>query len=95
MATINGAVAQGRSDCGVLKVGNKADLIVLNTDVPWMTPVHNMETNLVYSAQGSDICLTMVDGVVLYRDGEYPTLDIEKIKANARASTQRVLARLG
>lgn len=95
MATINGAVAQGRSDCGVLKVGNKADLIVLNTDVPWMTPVHNMETNLVYSAQGSDICLTMVDGIVLYQDGEYPTLDIEKIKANARASTQRVLARLG
>ena len=49
----------------------------------------------MYSAQGSDICLTMVDGIVLYQDGEYPTLDIEKIKANARASTQRVLARLG
>ncbi|MDD5952134.1 MAG: amidohydrolase [Oscillospiraceae bacterium] len=94
MATVNGAKGQGRPDCGVLRVGNKADLIVLNLDVPWMYPVHSMETNLVYSAQGSDVCLTMVDGVVLYRDGEYPTLDIEKIQANAAASTKAVLSRL-
>lgn len=94
IATINGAKAQGRADCGMLKVGNKADLIVLDVDKPWMYPVHSMENNLVYSAQGSDVVLTMVDGTVLYQDGEYPTLDIEKIKYDAVQSTKEILQRL-
>lgn len=94
MATVNGAKAQGRTDCGVLKTGAKADLIVLNVDVPWMEPVHSMENNLVYAAQGSDVVLTMVDGKVLYRDGVYPHLDIEAIRARARESTRAVLSRL-
>lgn len=95
IATVNGAKAQGRPDCGVLRVGNKADLIVLNIDVPWMQPVHSMENNLVYAAQGSDVVLTMVDGKVLYRDGIYPHLDIEKLQAQAAKSTSSVLERLG
>ncbi len=94
IATANGAKAQGRGDCGALAVGKKADLIVLNTDVPWMQPIHSMENNLVYAAQGSDVVLTMVDGVVLYRDGEYPTLDIEKIQWNAGESARKILSRL-
>ncbi len=94
IATVNGAKAQGRADCGVLKVGNKADLIVMNVDVPWMYPVHTMENNLIYSAQGSDVVLTMVDGTVLYQDGCYPTLDIEKIKFEAVQSTNEILQQL-
>ena len=94
IATVNGAKAQGRDDCGVLKVGNKADLIVLNVDQPWMLPEHSMVNNLVYSAQGSDVVLTMVDGKVLYKDGDYPAFDIEKIKAEAREHTNQILKRL-
>lgn len=94
IVTANGAKAQGRADCGVLKEGNRADLIVLNVDVPWMQPVHSMENNLVYAAQGSDVVLTMVDGTVLYRDGEYPTIDIEKIQAKAKESTNQIIRRL-
>ena len=45
-----------------------------------MYPVHNLVNNVVYSASGSDVILTMVDGKVLYREGEYLTLDIEKVK---------------
>lgn len=79
-ATKAGAIAQSRPDTGALKVGNRADLIVLDMDAPYWKPVHQLTNNLVYSAQGNDICLTMVDGNVLYRDGEYPTIDIEKLK---------------
>ena len=93
-ATTAGASAQGRSDSGTLKVGAKADLIVLNTSLPHMMPVHDMLNNLVFAAQGSDVCLTMVDGKVLYKDGEYLTLDIEKIVYNAQQSTGRILATL-
>lgn len=93
-ATLGGAKAQGRKDCGALKVGNKADLIVLDVSVPNMYPVHNMVNNLVYSASGSDVLLTMIDGQVVYDNGEYPTIDIEKVISNANKSTKEILKRL-
>jgi 5-methylthioadenosine/S-adenosylhomocysteine deaminase len=80
-ATIGGAKSQGRADCGMLKEGYKADLVMIDIDTPWMYPVHNLVTNLVYSASGSDVVMTMVDGRVLYENGEYTTIDIEKTKA--------------
>ena len=93
-ATRGGAEAQGRFDTGLLKQGYKADLIVMRTDVPNMHPVHSMLNNVVYSASGSDIVLTMVDGKVLYRDGEYMTIDIEQAITEAEKATQDILDRL-
>lgn len=93
-ATVNGALAQGRPETGVIAVGKRADLCVVNVDVPWMMPVSDMCTNLVYSAQGSDVVLTMVDGQVLYRDGEWTTIDIERVKFEAARAREAVLARL-
>ena len=93
-ATRGGAEAQGRFDTGVLKQGYKADLIVMRTDVPNMHPVHSMLNNVVYSASGSDIVMTMVDGKVLYRDGEYMTIDIEQAITEAEKATQDILDRL-
>ncbi|MGN0301794.1 MAG: amidohydrolase family protein [Anaerotardibacter sp.] len=79
IATRNGARSQGRDDCGSIKVGNKADLVVYNLNTPWMQPIENLASGFVYSAQGSDVCLTMVDGDVLYEDGEYKTIDVERL----------------
>lgn len=79
IATRNGACSQGRDDCGSIKIGNKADLVVYNLETPWMQPIENLASGFVYSAQGSDVCLTMVDGEVLYEDGEYKTIDIERV----------------
>jgi 5-methylthioadenosine/S-adenosylhomocysteine deaminase len=93
-ATRNGALAQGRMDCGVLKEGFKADLIVLDTTLPHMHPVHNMINNVVYSASGSDVVLTMVDGKVLYKDGEYVTIDVEKAIAETEKATKTILGQL-
>lgn len=93
-ATINGAKAQGRYDCGRIEEGCKADLIVLRTDVPNMHPVHNLLNNVVYAAAGSDIVLTMVDGKVLYKDGLYTTIDIEKTIFEAEAATAEILKQL-
>jgi 5-methylthioadenosine/S-adenosylhomocysteine deaminase len=93
-ATKAGAKAQGREDCGSLKVGNKADIIVLDIDKPHMQPVHDMLTSVVYSASGSDIVLTMSDGKILYKDGEYKTIDIEKAIFEANKSKSRILTEL-
>lgn len=93
-ATINGFKSQGRMDSGKISVGQKADIIVINTDVPNMYPATDIACNLVYAAQGSDIKLTMVDGKVLYKDGEYLTIDIEKAKAQTQMHTDAILQQL-
>lgn len=95
MACRNGALAQGREDCGAIKLGNRADIVVYNTDVPHMLPLIEPVSNLLYSAQQSDVVLNMVDGRVVYKDGEFPFIDIEKVKYHARRIADEKLAQLG
>lgn len=94
MATRAGAVAQGRPDSGLLKEGFKADLTVFRTDGICMKPCHDIINNLIFSASGSDAVMTMVDGKVLYRDGAYPTLDMERIEYEIGRSKERILSEL-
>ena len=93
-ATRNGALSQGRADSGVIREGFKADLIVLKTDEPYMKPIHNLTNNVVYSAVGTDVCLTMSSGKVLYKEGLYLTIDIEKVIWNAEQIKERILTEL-
>ncbi|MDR0475346.1 MAG: amidohydrolase [Treponema sp.] len=84
MATVNGAEGQGRgSECGIIKTGYDADLIMLNLDTPHLFPVNDPCAAVAYAAGGSDVCLTMVQGRVLYENGEYKTIDIEKVRTEA------------
>lgn len=91
MATVNGAKLQGREDTGVLAVGNKADIVALDTDRPHLVPAIDPISNLVYSAQGADVSMTMVDGRILYENGEYLTLDRDRILFDARRAARRLL----
>lgn len=59
-----------------------------------MAPVTQMERNLVYSAQGSDVVLTMVDGKVLYRDGEYLTVDVERAAFETQRDRDAIVSEL-
>jgi 5-methylthioadenosine/S-adenosylhomocysteine deaminase len=93
-ATRAGAYSQRRGDCGSIAVGQRADLVVLDTDVPWMCPATSLLNNLVYSAKGSDVVLTMVDGAVLYKEGIWLTIDVEKAKYDTAAATRRIISEL-
>lgn len=93
-ATRAGAVAQGRDDCGALKVGNRADLIALDLSWPNLNPVHDLINNLLFSASGAEVVMTMVDGRVLYRDGEFTTIDLEKAKFEVDKAKNRILSEL-
>ena len=93
-ATRGGALAQGRDDCGVLKEGMKADILAFRTDTPEMNPVHDMMNNMVYSASDGDIAMTMIDGEVLYEDGEFTKLDTERICFEAGKATEGILKEL-
>lgn len=93
-ATMAGAIAQNRHDCGVIKKGNRADLVVLDLSGPSMNPIHDLENNIVYSASNKDVIMTMVDGRVLYDSGEFKTIDIEKAIFEANSVTKRILGEL-
>ena len=94
-ATRAGALSQGRTDCGLVKEGFRADLIVLDLRArPYLRPCHDMLNNVVFSALGTDVCLTMADGRVLYRDGVYPTMDVERVAARAEDSAKKILSQL-
>ncbi len=90
MATVNGAKAQGRMDTGVLAVGKKADLIALDLEKPHLVPDLDTAALLTYSAQGSDVVMTMVDGRILYENGEFLTLDRERILFEAREAVKEL-----
>ena len=77
MATVCGAMAQGRADsCGMLKEGMDADIVLVDFSAPHLMPCHNVLSGLVFSAKGGDVAMTMVRGKILYQNGRFPTLDL-------------------
>lgn len=90
MATFNGAKLQGRENSGCIKAGNKADIIAVSLNKPHMIPCLDPTALLVYSAQGSDVVLTMCDGRVLYENGEYKTIDAEKVLFDLNKAVERL-----
>lgn len=70
MATINGAKALNLN-CGVLEAGKLADLIILDLHQPNMQPMNNIAKNIVYSGSKSNVKCTMVNGEILYEDGQF------------------------
>lgn len=94
MATVCGARAQGReAQCGMLKVGMDADLILVDFTAPHLMPCHNVYASLVYSAGGSDVALTMVRGKILYAGGKFHTIDLdETVREMATYAIDKVFA---
>lgn len=80
MATVCGARAQGReAECGMIKLGMDADLILLDFTQPHLMPCHNVMSHLAYAVSGHDVVMTMVRGKVLYAAGEYKTIDLPAV----------------
>lgn len=71
MATVNGAKAMHLPKADVLAKGKLADLILIDLHQPNMQPVHNIPKNLVYSGSKANVRMTMINGKILYRNGEF------------------------
>lgn len=84
MATVNGAKALGRTDTGRVEVGCAADLVMVDFSAPNLTPCHDEAESLVFSAQPHNVAMTMARGKVLYENGVYLTLDLERIRAEVK-----------
>ena len=99
-ATIEGARAIGMADrIGSLEAGKQADIVALRADTPRMTPFitegpfFNLHYNIVFSASGTDVCLTMVDGDVVARDGKLAHGDMAEFIRDAELTCGDVMER--
>ena len=88
MATVEGAKAFGLK--GTLSPGAPADMVVVSTDSPHMTPTYNICSHLVYSAKASDVETVMVGGKVVVEEGRLISADREDILDNAAKWAGRI-----
>ena len=91
MATINGARALGlEKSLGKIEVGFDADLTLLDLNRPNMQPATNPVAALAYSASGHEVVLTMVKGEILYENGEFPTIDAQRVFYEVEKTCKRI-----
>jgi len=96
MATIEGARALGLGDeIGSLERGKKADVILVDLKKPSMMPVlrgpvRNIVPNLVLSARGDEVCLSIIDGRIIYENGKITTVDEEELLESVQREADAV-----
>lgn len=91
MATVNGARMMGLDNADVLAVNKYADIIMIDLNKPNMQPINNIITNLVYAGSKDNVILTMINGKILYQNGQYFLKETpEEIYKKAEEVTQRL-----
>ena len=89
-ATIGSARCMGLDNCDVIDEGKTADLIVIDLHRPNMQPINNITKNIVYSGSKENVKMTMINGKILYENGEFINTDVEEIYAKAQKVIDRI-----
>lgn len=86
-ATKNAAKAIG-FDCGEIKVGKLADLVLLDRNIN-LRPSNDLLSNLIYSASPANVSDVMIDGKIVLENRRITTLDEDSVieKAESVASS--------
>ena len=90
IATKNGARAMGYENLGEIKPGYIADLVILDLDRPNMRPVNDIVASLAYSANGSEAETVIVGGRILMENGEFLTIDSERVFREVDKACERI-----
>lgn len=94
MATEGGAHALGwEKEMGTLAVGKRANLILVDQSDFAVLPSPDPATSVVYSNCARDVKLTMVNGEILYAEGELKRVDEEKLKDRVRDQRKKLFRR--
>jgi 5-methylthioadenosine/S-adenosylhomocysteine deaminase len=94
MATIDAARALGLAErVGSLEAGKKADLIVIDTRRPHLTPMYHPLSHLVYAARGSDVSTVMINGRLVMEDRRILTFDVEHAMADVNGIARQIQGR--
>lgn len=84
------ASALGFNDTGEIAPGKKADIAIFSKDAPNMTPCHNPVSAICYSANSSNLDYLLCDGKMIYKKGEFITIDKEKVFFEFNKSIKRI-----
>jgi 5-methylthioadenosine/S-adenosylhomocysteine deaminase len=96
MATIDGAKAVGlEAEIGSIETGKKADLIVIDYDNAFMTPIHHPVSAIVYSALGHEVSTVMIDGRFVMRNGVVSGVNDLAVRRQAQISADDLARRAG
>ena len=92
MATIKGAEALGLdSEIGSIEVGKKADIILIDTNAANMVPdSSSLSSNIIYSANGSNVDTTICNGKILMENKELTFLDEQEIFDKAKQAIKEL-----
>jgi len=92
MATRGSAILLGLQDeVGVLEVGHKADLILIDLAKPHLQPVHEVESLLAYSVNGADVDTTIVNGQILMQGRKLLTIDEDELYREVKVRAKRIV----
>ena len=91
MATVNASKVMGLDEADILAPGKYADIIMIDLHKPNMQPLNNIVTNLVYAGSKDNVMMTMINGRILYENGQYFLNESkEEIYAKAEEIASRI-----
>jgi len=92
MATESGAKVLGIDNLGKIDPGYIADITAVQVrGNPFLTPLYDPLETLIYAGSGGrDVAMTMVNGRVLYMDGDFLTADSEKVVSMVQEASGRI-----
>jgi len=92
MATLEGARALGLDRItGSLTEGKQADVIIVDTDKPHLTPMFDPYSQLVYAAKATDVSHSFINGRLVMEERKLLTLDVEEVMSKAREKARDVV----
>jgi len=95
LATLGGAeTLQIAEKVGSIEEGKAADIIALDLNAANMMPIHGKETvvsDLVYSAKGMNVSVTIVDGRLLMAEGKFQTIDEREVYRAAQKAAMDLI----
>ena len=95
MATRDAARAMGLdAEIGSIEVGKRADLALVRLDALHSTPVADVVSALVYSAEANDVDTVFIDGQVVMRERKLLSLDEREIIQTASSEAEKLAADL-
>jgi 5-methylthioadenosine/S-adenosylhomocysteine deaminase len=91
MATIEGARCLGlEQEIGSIEAGKQADLIIVDTAAPHLTPMYHPASTVVYAAKGSDVRTVMVGGELVVKDRRVVTVEVEEVLSQVSRAAQAI-----
>jgi len=92
MATRNGAQALGMGGItGSLEAGKKADVILIDTHKPHLTPLYNEYSHLVYAVGGADVETVIINGRLVMENRRLMTIDEEEAMARVNDIALKIM----